>query len=276
MLSFAVLLTVHNRKQDTLNCLKKLYQQEGLNSIFTIDTYLVDDGSTDGTSAAIRKNFPDINIIPGDGNLYWNRGMHLAWNVAHKAGEFDYFFWLNDDTMLYPNCINTLLESARIHQNEAIIVGTTQSLLHPSRRVTYGGRDINNNMIIPNGTLQECRRFNGNIVLIPQYVFDRVGYNDAFYHHSWGDFDYGLRASKFGIHSFIAPEILGSCERNPGLPIWCDPQKSIQQRIKHFNKPTGARITEAFIFEHRYYGLHKACYNYVIIILKLLFPKRWA
>lgn len=55
--------------------------------------------------------------------------------------------------------------------------------------------------IIPNGKLQLCEYFNGNIVLIPQAVYSVVGMNNPSYSHSIGDFDYGLRAKKW--YSFL-------------------------------------------------------------------------
>jgi GT2 family glycosyltransferase len=116
----AVLLTCHNRKEKTLQCLDALYAQQGLEEYFTIEVYLVDDASTDGTAAAITASFPNVHIIQGDGNLYWNRGMHLAWNTASKARDFDYYLWLNDDTFLEKNALEIVLSMT--HSNSMVIV----------------------------------------------------------------------------------------------------------------------------------------------------------
>lgn len=236
---------------------------------------MVDDGSIDGTSKAIQEHFPNVNIIPGDGNLYWNRGMHLAWNIASKSANYEYFLWLNDDTMIHSYCITTLLESSNLQNNRIIVVGTTNSLIDTYGTVTYGGRDLNNRLIIPNGNIQECQRFNGNIVLIPKYVFNIVGYNDEYFHHGLGDFDYGLRALKLGIKSFIAPHILGTCERHDTLPTWCNPERNILNRFKHFSTPTGAQLMGVYTFEKRHYGIRIALYNYINILFRVLFPKYW-
>ena len=63
---------------------------------------------------------------------------------------------------------------------------------------TYGGR-INKKLVPLNGKLQKCETFNGNIVLIPHYVHELIGFNDPYFHHSLGDLDYGMRANKAGI-----------------------------------------------------------------------------
>ena len=71
MTSIGVVITCYNRKEKTLASLKKLINQEDVDSL-DINIYLVDDGSTDGTSEAVKKNFPQVNIIKGDGTLFWN------------------------------------------------------------------------------------------------------------------------------------------------------------------------------------------------------------
>ena len=82
MIEIAVLMTVHNRKSTTLNCLEHLYANnlEG----YQYQVYLVDDASTDGTADAVQKMFPKVKIIHGNGELYWNRGMIKAWEEAAK------------------------------------------------------------------------------------------------------------------------------------------------------------------------------------------------
>lgn len=84
MKSIAVLLTVHNRKEKTLRCLQNLFKQE-IPADYLIDVYLTDDGCTDGTPEAIRAQYPQVHIIKGNGNLFWNRGMYTAWEAATKA-----------------------------------------------------------------------------------------------------------------------------------------------------------------------------------------------
>ena len=41
--------------------------------------------------------------------------------------------------------------------------------------------------------------------------------NDPLFHHALGDFDYGLRASKFGVSSVVVPGVLGECDDHEDL-----------------------------------------------------------
>ena len=96
MTSIAVLMTCHNRVNSTLECLAHLYEQTALDRV-VLSVYLVDDGSSDGTGEQVHERFPDVNVLKGDGSLFWNGGMHRAFGEALKVG-FDYYLWLNDDT----------------------------------------------------------------------------------------------------------------------------------------------------------------------------------
>ena len=123
MKRIAVLMTVHNRRETTLRCLQLLYRQQYDISRFSVDVFMTNDGCTDGTDDAVRNQFPDAQIIQGDGSLYWNRGMYEAWKVAEQQ-DFDYYLWLNDDTLLYCNSISELLACSVRQNNSVIVVGS--------------------------------------------------------------------------------------------------------------------------------------------------------
>lgn len=61
----AVIMTVHNRKAQTIECLNHLYNEA---SVF--DVYLTDDGCTDGTSEEIVSKFPNVYILNGDQRIF--------------------------------------------------------------------------------------------------------------------------------------------------------------------------------------------------------------
>lgn len=88
--TIAVLLTVHNRREKTLNCLQNLFSQK-VSGGYEIQIYLTNDGCTDTTAEAVEKDFPQVHIIKGNGNLFWNRGMWTAWNAAVKDKKYDYY-----------------------------------------------------------------------------------------------------------------------------------------------------------------------------------------
>jgi GT2 family glycosyltransferase len=267
--NIAVLLTCHNRKDKTLQCLDDLFHQQGLGIDFFLDVFLVDDGSTDGTAEAIKLKFPLVNIIQGDGNLYWNRGMHLAWKTAANTSDFDYYLWLNDDTFLFKDAIKTVLITKFDY---GIVCGSTTSIKNDI--ISYGGFTKNQDrLVIPNGEYQSCDYLNGNCVLVSKKVFDLVGNLDPIFQHALGDFDYGLRAKKMGIALYVAPKFIGVCDTHPELPKWMSASVKIKDRIKNlYSASSGCYPPEFFVYDKRHNGLLSAFFHYFTIHLRVMFP----
>ena len=70
------LATCHNRREKTLRALASLREQV-LPDGTALQVCLVDDGSTDGTGAAVAEQFPEVKLLQGDGQLFWAGGMRL-------------------------------------------------------------------------------------------------------------------------------------------------------------------------------------------------------
>ena len=272
-MNVAVLLSVYNRKDSTLNCLSLCYRQIEMfkaSGKYKFDIYLTEDGCTDGTVEAVAVQFPEVNIIHGDGNLFWNRGMCAAWNEA-AAHNYDFYMWLNDDTMLHHGAFVTMLENSASLGHRAIVVGTA---CDSSGKLSYGGRTRSGKIIRPDDIIPvACDIFNGNLVLIPNYVYQRLGTMDPKYSHSFGDYDYGIRAMKKGITEVIAPGILASCNRNPGVPKWRDPSLSLKERYSVLLSPKGRPFKEQFLYDRRCCGILMAVLHFFSLNLKVLFPK---
>ncbi len=269
--SIAILLTVFNRKLKTIKCLENIHNQNSF-SQYEINIFLTDDGSTDGTSDLIRSKYPNVIIIKGN-NLYWNRGMWSSWNAAIKKKLYDFYLWLNDDTFTYPFMLDQLINTSNLYSDKAIIVGPTIDNKGLGMH-TYGGRK--DKKLVPlNGKIQECDSFNGNIVLIPSYVYSLVGMNDPIFHHSLGDLDYGLRAKKAGIKIIQLGQAVGECDRHDRIMKWCDPEIKLGDRIKFLFQPTGYPPKEVFYFNKRHYGLLKAIIMLFTTFARCIFPSIW-
>lgn len=266
--NIAVLMTVHNRKNTTLRCLRQFYCCNNLYK-FDIDFYLMNDGCTDGTTEAVCNEFPMINILKGDGNLYWNRGMYSAWREASKTPH-DYYLWLNDDTMLFPNALETLFDDYKMAGDYSIISGcccdtATQSI------VTYGGL-INDEMRMPIGTIQVTEKINGNFVLIPKDVYNQIGNLNPYFHHSLGDWEYGIRAKKANVKLYITSKFIGTCDRHDRKMCF-EKQIPFFSRLKYLYSPLGPYPWETFTFLRKEKNIFFALKGFIAVNIYCLFPK---
>lgn len=274
--NIAVLMTVHNRKVKTLSSLDALYRSfynlQNTSKAYSLSIFLTDDGSTDGTSEEIIKEFPDVHVLRSKGDLFWNRGMINSWKEAAK-NDFDFYIWLNDDTMLNENSLNQIFSDYYEckKENESILVGTTQS---EKGNTTYGGR-INSGLLNPTGFPQKCVKINGNFVLVPQKIFKEIGFLDERFHHGLGDHDYGLRALKKGFSLYTTSSYVGICEAHDTLSYCFRPNTSLVKRLKHLYSPLGNNPYEYFYFAYRHYGAFVAFKHYLSIHLRVLVPGLW-
>ncbi|MGF1587855.1 MAG: glycosyltransferase family 2 protein [Pleurocapsa sp.] len=231
----AVVMTCHNRRDITMTCLQSLDKQR-----IPVEVYLVDDGSTDGTSDTVRESYPKVNLIQGSGSLFWSGGMRVAFSEAIKK-NYDYYIWLNDDTLLNSEALSDLLN---IHLNlseqgypSSIVVGSTQDPV--TGKPTYGGavkskRWYSNKLefLEPSHELQKCDTMYGNCVLIPRSVVAKVGNIDSAFIHALGDIDYGLRAIQLGCSVWAAPGFIGTCAQNSPKGSWIDCNISVVERLQ--------------------------------------------
>lgn len=253
----AVLLTCHNRREKTLACLGTLSA-----AALNCDIYLVDDGSTDETAKYIKKEFPNVVIINGNGNLYWSRGMYVAWEKAICTGEYDFFLWLNDDLELYPHFFAELMECFSIAKKDCIISGIIEDF--GKKEIIYGGYGKNKKLLTPTGNLQNITYMNGNVVLVPKAVVSRIGIIDPVFHHGGGDIDYGFTARENGIEIFTTRICVAKGYKND----FCRVRKwnvSVFTRFKVLYSPVGTPPGIEFYFRKKHFGLTNAILYYIFL-----------
>lgn len=259
--SIAVLMTCFNRREKTLAALASLASQTA-EIPRRLQVILVDDASTDGTAQAVAAQFPQVRVIAGSGSLFWNGGMRVAFAEALRTG-FDYFLWLNDDTQLFPDALDTLLRTAEELERRgvlSIVTGSTRDAVTGLR--TYGGRlrvyRWNGVQDLPVQPLENqpapCDTMNGNCTLVPAAIAAKIGNLEGRFHHHFGDFDYGLRARQAGFAVHVAPGYIGTCSINSQDGTWRDGSATFRQRWKHLMSPKGSPFAEWFLFSSRHYG----------------------
>lgn len=263
MKRIATILTVFNRREKTLACLRHLFAAlEAYNQkcetangeeCLALSVFLTDDGCTDGTAEAVRTEFADkdIHILQGTGSLFWAGGMRLAWQAAIDTGtSWDYYLLLNDDTHIYNNAFELLLEADDFGFQQKGKHGLSSgAICQPDDHsmITYGGFNFRSKtkgkryLVKPTGTPQRIDLSHANILLVHHCVVDAIGIFYKGYIHGSADFDYAQMASRKGFPVSLTSEVCGECEYDhtsseEETHELC--RMTLAERKQYFNSPT--------------------------------------
>jgi GT2 family glycosyltransferase len=208
---------------------------------------VTDDASTDGTAAMLAADFPEVTVLHGDGNLFWAGGMRAAFGHA-LAEDHDFYLWINDDVVLYPGCVQGLLDT---HDRQLAAIGRSGlvvgSMRNAQGQFTYGGmvkqptpwgpRFVK---VPPSHRHTACDTMNGNCVLISRAAAAVLGNMDPAYRHGMGDMDYGLRATRAGIPVWVMPGYAGLCTHDHRIEgSYLDRSLPLAMRWKKITSPKG-------------------------------------
>jgi GT2 family glycosyltransferase len=208
-----ILVTTYNRRSVTKRFLSNLVFELSESSV-DADIFIVDDGSTDGTPEMISRDYPVVNLIHGNGDLYWASSVNLA---IEAIGERLKNYWgilhLNDDILLNRGSLDALLSIDR--KKKAIVGGavlTQRGEIESSGSVLGKICKPRMRKLIPDGEVQVCDVLPGQILLIPTEIFFALGGFDKSLKYSFIDLEFTLRASRSGFKVLLAPHPLATTE----------------------------------------------------------------
>lgn len=272
----AVLVTCHNRCKKTVKCLQSLFlsldafnsSQQNIN--IDLKVFLTDDGCTDNTAAAVSKDFNDrdIQIIKGNGQLFWAGGMRVAWEAAlEEKTDWDFFLLLNDDTSFALNGFKTLLETdayCRKHYGQpGLYAGIISS--NDKKEITYGGSIYTSRLfgkgklLQPTESPQPCLLTNANILLVSKNVYEHIGMLDKHYCHRCADWAYGVSTHKSHLPVLTTGNVCGFCDND---------HLNATQEKKHLLKMDLPQ-------RYKYFFTPPQCTQDILYYMKRYFPLRF-
>jgi GT2 family glycosyltransferase len=202
---------VHNRCELTLQCLKSLSRVDKTG--LKIHVIIVDDGSTDGTGEAIKNQFPETEIVRGDGNLWFTGGANRGFEAALKHNP-DYILLINNDTVFDDQFLLHLVNCAETHERS--VIGGLLLLWDEPHRVfqvapkwetLYGGwRHLMRQTVwtVPQKPF-DVDFIAGNCILFPAQVFRENGLMNERWVPHYADAEYTPRIKKNGWRLLIEP-----------------------------------------------------------------------
>ncbi len=198
-----IVIPVHNRKEYTRDCLCSLQRQ----TVSGHRTIVVDDGSTDGTAAMLRSEFPEVMVLQGDGNLFWTAAINLGIRHALIQGA-EYVLTLNNDTVAQENFLEKMLFWA--NQTPNALIGALDVDMR-TQRPYYGGEWVDWRWSTSRYLLDELSEeeqkglhevslYPGRGLLLPRIVFDTIGlFEDKELPHYLADYDFTQTARRNGF-----------------------------------------------------------------------------
>lgn len=219
-----IVFPVHNRREITLQCLRSLARIESEN--LEIHVIMVDDGSTDGTGESVEKEFPETEIIKGDGNLWFTEGTNVGVRAA-LAHNPDYVLMMNDDQVFDSMFLKYMVETAEKFPRS--VVGSLLLLWDQPHKLfqvspkwdTFNGgwQHLEQQTIwtIPK-KVWEVEIIVGNCVLVPAKAIREEGLMNSERYPNLGDAEYTPRLRKKGWKLLIEPRARVFCQPNTPPP----------------------------------------------------------
>jgi len=199
----------HNRKSLLERCLRCIDAQTYKN----FKVVVIDDGSTDGTAGMLHEKFPSVDVLSGDGNLWWTGGVYMG--VQHVLDKLrsqqpstrQAIVLINDDLEFNKDFLENLVQSSQSHPES--IIGSVVLDIDNRSVITHGGCKINwysaklrhvnrgkNCDDFPPDHYLDVSAVSGRGVLVPLEVFDKTGNFDKKRFPQHGDLEFGVRAQR--------------------------------------------------------------------------------
>lgn len=111
MKKFDVLFVIvtYNAMNWVDSCIGSIRNTNIDNNIRSVKTYIIDNGSTDGTQDYIKSHYPEVILYQSDHNLGFGQGNNVGIQYAMDY-DYDYVYLLNQDAWVLPDTVEKLID----------------------------------------------------------------------------------------------------------------------------------------------------------------------
>lgn len=209
--SVAAIVLSYDGRDVTLQALESL---TGLDH-HPLRIVVVDNGSTDGTRAAVAARFPEVVVVRTEENLGPAGGVNLGLRWGLIRG-YDYLLVLNNDIEVAPDMVSEMLAVAESKDRIGVVgpkayyyedrdrIWSAGGILRFRESVTRerGHKELDRGQY---DRAEEISYVNGCAMLIKRRVLEEVGLWDPLYFLSVEDADFCMRAKRGGYRCWYAP-----------------------------------------------------------------------
>ncbi len=206
----SIVIVNWNRYEDTAVCLESLQKL----SYPQYSIVVVDNGSSDGSEARLRQNYPLHTILQAGQNLGLAGGSNLG--IRHSLDQgADHVLLLNNDTVVSKDAVSELVKLMDSDPGIGLAAGKIYFMDPPGRVWSYGGCfNVDNGSARHFRSEQEARLpleeplfsyLPACLLMIRRKCIDDVGLLTDKYFHLGEDVEYCIRAQKKGWKTALTP-----------------------------------------------------------------------
>jgi GT2 family glycosyltransferase len=277
-----VVIPTYNRK----NYLKRLLKQLNEQVVHDVDLFIVVvvDGSTDGTLEMLKTQFPDIDVIRGDGNWWWTKSVNEGIKFAIE-NDAESILLMNDDTEIDTQYVSTLLKANQ--QYPDAIIGSLNLSIEKPHRIYFSGvkkiiwwkaRSVRYHKIFDlykkNLTgLHKSVLLMGRGMFIPVSIFKKIGFFDenAFPQYK-ADLDFVLTANENNIKTYISwDSIVYSHLELTGKGATYTNQNFFEFLGSFFKQNTYTNLKQSFRYYKKHCPIFLLPFSYFVDKLRLIY-----
>jgi len=187
------------------------------NDYTNFEVVVIDNCSTDGTKEYVEKKWPEIKLLHSEINLKYSGGFNYGLHYAFNEKKADYALVTNNDVKVDSKIISSLVEVAESKKMIGFVTGKVFYYDHPEILQTVGKlgdkkfwrgghigakeKDI--------GKYEEIREIDwcdDIFWLVKRELFIKTGGYDTEFEFQAEDFDWQVRAKKFGYKLYYTPK----------------------------------------------------------------------
>lgn len=252
----SVIIVNWNGKENLKECLNSLFKI----TYSPLEVVVVDNASSDGSVAMLKKKFPSVKIIETNKNLGFAKGN----NLGYEKSTGEYILLLNNDCIVMPNFLDELVSFLKKNKNVGIVQPTI--LFHRPQTIFHNKINSIGSFFLSNGFLYhqdygkifkkekyqkpfEIFSAYGACFFIKREVIEKVGLFDPDFFAYFEETDLCHRAWLAGYSVMTCPSV----------------------HVFHKGAQTSARLPSAFVqfhsFKNKFYTYLKNLGSYYLLTM---------
>jgi len=199
----SIIIINYNEEEYLKNCLDSIKKNTSYQNYKVI---IVDNNSKDGSQNMIKLKFKWVDLLENESNRGFSGANNDGIKYAIKKYNSDYFYLLNNDTLVEKNWLSEAIKTAE-RSKEIGIVGSKQLTFEREPTISAGWIKILGTKYFYGDEEKEVNWVSGAGLLIKKEVIEKIGLFDEMYNPTYyEETDFEKRALLAGFKIMYCPK----------------------------------------------------------------------